>query len=157
MLTVPVAAVGGLFGLLVTGATLNLYSQIGLVILVGIAAKNGILIVEFANQLRDDGLAIREAVVESAALRLRPIIMTSISAAAGAVPLMIWGGAGGEARKAIGVTIFFGAIFATLVTLFVVPVFYNLLARFTKSPQATARRIESFEEAERARVANAAE
>ncbi len=157
MLTVPVAAVGGLFGLLITGSSINTYSQIGLIILVGIAAKNGILIVEFANQLRDEGLSIREAVIESASLRLRPIIMTSISAAAGAIPLILWGGAGGEARKTIGVTIFFGAIFATLVTLFVVPVFYNLLARFTKSPMATARRIEAFEDAEKARVANAAE
>jgi multidrug efflux pump len=157
MLTVPVAALGGLFGLLVAGSTINVYSQIGLIILVGIAAKNGILIVEFANQLRDEGLSIREAVIESASLRLRPIIMTSISAAAGAIPLIMWGGAGGESRKTIGVTIFFGAIFATLVTLFVVPVFYNLFARFTKSPQATARRIEAFEETEKARVANAAE
>jgi multidrug efflux pump len=157
MLTVPIAALGGLFGLLVTGSTINTYSQIGLIILVGIAAKNGILIVEFANQLRDEGLSVREAVIESASLRLRPIIMTSISAAAGSIPLIVWGGAGGESRKTIGVTIFFGAIFATLVTLFVVPVFYNLLARYTKSPQATARRIETFEEAERARVANAAE
>jgi multidrug efflux pump len=157
MLTVPVAAVGGLFGLLMADSSINTYSQIGLIILVGIAAKNGILIVEFANQLRDEGLSIREAVIESASLRLRPIIMTSISAAAGSIPLMLAGGAGGEARASIGVTIFFGAIFATLVTLFVVPVFYNLLARFTKSPQATARRIEAFEEAERARVANAAE
>jgi len=157
MLTVPVAAVGGLFGLLIADSSINTYSQIGLIILIGIAAKNGILIVEFANQLRDEGLSIREAVIESASLRLRPIIMTSISAAAGAIPLIVWGGAGGEARKTIGVTIFFGAIFATLVTLFVVPVFYNMLAKFTKSPMATARRIEAFEEAEKARVANAAE
>jgi multidrug efflux pump len=157
MLTVPVAAVGGLFGLLIVDSSINTYSQIGLIILIGIAAKNGILIVEFANQLRDEGLSIREAVIESASLRLRPIIMTSISAAAGAIPLIVWGGAGGESRKTIGVTIFFGAIFATMVTLFIVPVFYNLLARFTKSPMATARRIEAFEEAEKARVANAAE
>jgi multidrug efflux pump len=157
MLTVPIAALGGLFGLLVAGSTLNTYSQIGLIILVGIAAKNGILIVEFANQLRDEGLSIREAVIESSSLRLRPIIMTSISAAAGSIPLIVWGGAGGESRKTIGVTIFFGAIFATLVTLFVVPVFYNLFARFTRSPMATARRIEAFEEAEKTRVANAAE
>ncbi|WP_309604747.1 efflux RND transporter permease subunit [Phenylobacterium sp.] len=157
MLTVPVAALGGLFGLLIAGSTINTYSQIGLIILVGIAAKNGILIVEFANQLRDDGLSIREAVIESASLRLRPIIMTSISAAAGAIPLIVWGGAGGESRKTIGVTIFFGAIFATLVTLFVVPVFYNLLARFTKSPLAATRRIEAFEDAEKARLANFAE
>lgn len=157
MLTVPVAALGGLFGLLISGSTINTYSQIGLIILIGIAAKNGILIVEFANQLRDEGLSIREAVIESASLRLRPIIMTSISAAAGAIPLIMWGGAGGESRKTIGVVIFFGAIFSTLLTLFIVPVFYNMLARFTKSPQATARRIEAFEEAEQARAANAAE
>lgn len=157
MLTVPVAAVGGLFGLLIADSSINTYSQIGLIILIGIAAKNGILIVEFANQLRDEGLSIREAVIESSSLRLRPIIMTSISAAAGAIPLIVWGGAGGESRKTIGVTIFFGAIFATLVTLFVVPVFYNMLAKFTKSPMATARRIEAFEDAEKARVANAAE
>ena len=157
MLTVPVAALGGLFGLLISGSTINTYSQIGLIILIGIAAKNGILIVEFANQLRDEGLSIREAVIESASLRLRPIIMTSIAAAAGAIPLIMWGGAGGESRKTIGVVIFFGAIFATLLTLFIVPVFYNLLARFTKSPQTTARRIEAFEEAEQARAANAAE
>jgi multidrug efflux pump len=157
MLTVPVAALGGLFGLLISGSSINTYSQIGIIILVGIAAKNGILIVEFANQLRDEGLSIREAVIEAAALRLRPIIMTSISAAAGALPLIFWGGAGGESRKTIGVVIFFGAIFATLITLFIVPVFYNLLARFTKSPQATTRRIEAFEEAEQARAANAAE
>jgi len=157
MLTVPVAALGGLFGLLIAGSSINTYSQIGLIILVGIAAKNGILIVEFANQLRDEGLAIREAVIEAASLRLRPIIMTSISAAAGAIPLIFWGGAGGESRRTIGVVIFFGAIFTTMVTLFVVPVFYNLLARFTKSPMATARRIEAFEEHEKIRAANAAE
>jgi multidrug efflux pump len=157
MLTVPVAALGGLFGLLVADSSINTYSQIGLIILVGIAAKNGILIVEFANQLRDEGLSIREAVIESASLRLRPIIMTSISAAVGSIPLILAGGAGGEARRSIGITIFFGAIFATLVTLFIVPVFYNVLARFTKSPMATARRIEAFEDAEKSRVANAAE
>ncbi|MDD3836574.1 MAG: efflux RND transporter permease subunit, partial [Phenylobacterium sp.] len=116
-----------------------------------------ILIVESANQLRDEGLSIREAVIESATLRLRPIIMTSIASAAGAVPLIVWGGAGGEARRTIGVVIFSGAIFATLLTLFIVPVFYNLLARFTHSPMHTARRIEAFEQGEEARVANAAE
>ncbi|MFC3077547.1 efflux RND transporter permease subunit [Phenylobacterium terrae] len=157
MLTVPVAAVGGLFGLLVAGSSINTYSQIGLIILVGIAAKNGILIVEFANQLRDEGLSIREAVIESATLRLRPIIMTSIASAAGAFPLIVWGGAGGEARRTIGVVIVSGAIFSTLLTLFIVPVFYNLLARFTRSPMHTARRIEAFEQGEETRVANAAE
>jgi len=154
MLTVPVAALGGLFGLLISDSTLNTYSQIGLIMLVGIAAKNGILIVEFANQLRDEGRSIREAVIESSVVRLRPIIMTSIAAAAGAVPLILWGGAGGESRKTIGVVIFFGAVFSTLLTVFLVPIFYNLLARFTKSPETRARRIEAYEATESARPAD---
>jgi multidrug efflux pump len=157
MLTVPVAALGGLFGLLITGSTINTYSQIGLIILVGIAAKNGILIVEFSNQLRDEGLSIREAVIEAATLRLRPIVMTSISAAAGAIPLLVWGGAGAESRRTIGAVIFFGAIFATMVTLFIVPIFYNLLARFTKSPMTAARHIEAYEASEQLELPKAAE
>ncbi len=150
MLTVPLAALGGLFGLLMMGSTINTYSQIGLIILVGIATKNGILIVEFANQLRDEGLTVREAVIEAAALRLRPIIMTSIAAAMGALPLMLWAGAGAGSRKTIGSVIFTGSIFATLLTLFIVPVFYDLLARFTKSPEWTARQIEAYEAHEKA-------
>jgi len=146
MLTVPLAALGGLFGILLTGQSINTYSQIGLIILIGVAAKNGILIVEFANQLRDDGKSIREAVIEASVLRLRPIVMTSITAAFGALPLMLWQGAGAESRQTIGVTIFFGAIFATMLTVFVVPVFYNLLARFTKSPEWTANQIREFEQ-----------
>ncbi|WP_425999665.1 efflux RND transporter permease subunit [Caulobacter sp. DWR1-3-2b1] len=145
MTTVPLAVLGGLFGLLMTGSTINTYSQIGLIILVGIAAKNGILIVEFANQLRDEGLKVKEAVIEAAVLRLRPIIMTSIATAMGALPLVLWTGAGAGSRQTIGAVIFMGAIFATLLTLFVVPVFYNLLARFTKSPEWTARQIEDYE------------
>jgi multidrug efflux pump len=151
MLTVPLAALGGLFGLLITGSTINTYSQIGLVILIGIAAKNGILIVEFANQMRDEGKPIREAVIEASALRLRPIIMTSISAAFGALPLILWQGAGAESRVTIGVVIFFGVLVSTVLTLFIVPVFYNLLARFTKSPEYTAKQIEAFEQEEEGR------
>ncbi|CAN1530161.1 AcrB Cation/multidrug efflux pump [Caulobacteraceae bacterium] len=148
MMTVPLAALGGLFGLLLAGQSINTYSQIGLIILIGIAAKNGILIVEFANQLRDSGREIRDAVIEAAVVRLRPIVMTSITAAFGALPLMLWQGAGAASRQTIGVTIFFGAIFATLLTVFVVPVFYNMLARFTKSPEWTAKQIEAFEHRE---------
>ncbi|MET0337900.1 MAG: efflux RND transporter permease subunit [Caulobacter sp.] len=155
MLTVPLAALGGLFGLLFASSSINTYSQIGLVILIGIAAKNGILIVEFANQLRDEGLKIREAVIEAATLRLRPIIMTSIAAAAGAVPLMVWQGAGAASRQTIGVVIFAGAIFATRLTVFVVPVFYNLLAGFTNSPEHTARLIEAYEAEEANKTAPA--
>ena len=145
MLTVPLAAAGGLFGLVMSGSSLNIYSQIGLIILIGVAAKNGILIVEFANQLRDQGRTIREAIVESATLRLRPIIMTSIATAFGALPLVLWQGAGAGSRQTIGVVIFSGAMFATLLTLFVVPVIYGALARFTRSPEYTARKIEAWE------------
>jgi len=145
MLTVPLAAAGGLFGLLMAGSSLNIYSQIGLIILVGIAAKNGILIVEFANQLRDQGRSIKEAIIESSTLRLRPIIMTSLASAFGALPLMLWQGAGAGSRQTIGVVIFTGSLFATLLTLFVVPVIYGVLARFTKSPEWTARKIEEWE------------
>ena len=145
MLTVPLAAAGGLFGLLMAGSSLNIYSQIGLIILIGVAAKNGILIVEFANQLRDQGRSISEAIIESSTLRLRPIIMTSIATAFGALPLVLWQGAGAGSRQTIGVVIFAGAMFSTLLTLFVVPVIYGALARFTKSPDYTARKIEEWE------------
>lgn len=145
MLTVPLAAAGGLFGLVMAGSSLNIYSQIGLIILVGVAAKNGILIVEFANQLRDQGRSVREAIIESSTLRLRPIIMTSIATAFGALPLVLWQGAGAGSRQTIGVVIFAGAMFATLLTLFVVPVIYGVLARFTRSPEYTARKIEEWE------------
>ncbi|MDP1914512.1 efflux RND transporter permease subunit [Brevundimonas sp.] len=145
MLTVPLAAAGGLFGLVMAGSSLNIYSQIGLIILIGVAAKNGILIVEFANQLRDQGRSIQEAIIESATLRLRPIIMTSIATAFGALPLVLWQGAGAGSRQTIGVVIFSGAMFATLLTLFVVPVIYGALARFTRSPEYTARKIKEWE------------
>ena len=145
MLTVPLAAAGGLFGLLMADSSLNIYSQIGLIILIGVAAKNGILIVEFANQLRDQGRSVREAIIEASALRLRPIIMTAIATAFGALPLVLWQGAGAASRQTIGVVIFSGALFATLLTLFVVPVIYGALARFTRSPEYTARKIEEWE------------
>lgn len=148
MLTVPMAALGGLFGILILGSSVNTYSQVGLIILVGIAAKNGILIVEFANQLRDHGRTIREAVIEAASVRLRPIVMTSVAAAAVALPLMLATGPGSGSRRTIGAVIVSGALFSTLLTLFMVPVFYNLLARFTKSPDQTAREIEAFEAAQ---------
>jgi multidrug efflux pump len=150
MLTVPLAAAGGLFGLVMMGSSLNIYSQIGLIILIGVAAKNGILIVEFANQLRDQGRTIKQAIVEASALRLRPIIMTSIATGFGALPLMLWQGAGAGSRQTIGVVIVSGAFFATLLTLFVVPVIYGALARFTRSPDYTARKIEEWEAREAA-------
>ncbi len=142
MLTVPLAMTGALFGLYVTGQSLNLYSQIGLIMLVGLSAKNGILIVEFANQLRDQGYAFRDALIEAADVRFRPIIMTGITTAAGSVPLLISTGAGTETRYVIGVVILFGVVTGTLFTLFVVPVAYDLLGRFTGSPKAVSQRLE---------------
>jgi multidrug efflux pump len=145
MATVPLAIAGGLFGLYAAGFTLNIYSQIGLIILVALAAKNGILIVEFANQLRDEGRSARDAIMESADLRLRPILMTSIATVAGAVPLAFSTGAGGESRAVIGTVVVFGVLCSTALTLYVVPVFYMLVARFTGSPEARAQAIEAFE------------
>jgi multidrug efflux pump len=147
MLSVPLALTGGLFGLFLFDNTLNIYSQIGLIILIALAAKNGILIVEFANQLRDEGRSTREAILEASDLRVRPVLMTSIATMAGTVPLILGHGAGAESRMTIGTVIFFGLAVATMLTLFVVPVFYDLLARFTKSPEATAKEIEAFEHA----------
>jgi len=142
MLTVPLAMTGALLGLYWTGQTLNLYSQIGLIMLVGLSAKNGILIVEFANQLRDQGKSCREALIEAADVRLRPIVMTGITTAAGSVPLLISFGAGTETRLVIGVVILCGVIAGTFFTLFIVPAAYDLLARHTGSPRAVERQLE---------------
>ncbi|MEQ1818202.1 MAG: efflux RND transporter permease subunit [Terricaulis sp.] len=145
MVAVPLAITGGLFGLFLFGGTLNIYSEIGLIILIALAAKNGILIVEFANQLRDEGRSIREAIIEASNLRIRPILMTSIATIVGAIPLIVGHGAGAESRFTIGTVIFFGLLVATMLTLFVVPVFYDMLAKYTKSPEATAKEIEDYE------------
>ena len=145
MLTVPLGVLGALIGLAVTGGTLNLFSQIGIVMLVGLAAKNGILIVEFANQLRDEGRNVHQAIVESAGVRLRPILMTSIATIAGALPLVLAGGPGSASRATIGVVVIAGVAFSTLLSLFVVPVFYTLLAPYTRSPNAVAQKLEKLE------------
>jgi multidrug efflux pump len=146
MLTVPLAVLGALIGIFVTGGSLNLFSQIGIVMLVGLAAKNGILIVEFANQLRDEGRSVREAIVEAAGVRLRPILMTSVATIMGATPLVLAGGPGSASRGAIGIVVIFGVAFSTLLSLFVVPAFYALLAPYTRSPQTLARRMRRQEE-----------
>jgi multidrug efflux pump len=140
--TVPLAVAGGVIGLAVMGHTINLYSQVGLVMLVGLAAKNGILIVEFANQLRDAGSDIAAAIRDAARRRLRPILMTSIATVAGAVPLMLAGGAGAAARSTIGTVIVWGVSISTLITLFLIPLLYSRLARFTGSPLAVTRKLE---------------
>ena len=148
--TVPLAVSGGVIGLALMGQTMNLYSQVGLVMLVGLAAKNGILIVEFANQLRDAGRDIGTAIREASARRLRPILMTSIATAAGAVPLMIATGAGAAARQTIGVVVVFGVSISTIITLFLIPILYSRLARFTGSPEAVSRELEAQLSGERA-------
>src|SRR5574343_239719 len=128
MLTVPLSMAGALLALWLTGGTLNVYSQIGLVTLVGLITKHGILIVEFANQLQEKGMSIKEAVVESAFLRLRPILMTTGAMVLGAVPLALATGAGAESRQQIGWVIVGGLLLGTFFTLFVVPTVYSLLA-----------------------------
>ena len=141
LLSVPLAMVGALASLFVFGQTLNIYSQIGLIMLIGLVTKNSILIVEFANQLRSRGKETREAVVEAARIRLRPILMTSFATIFGVLPIAIGLGAGGEARRPLGIAVVGGMLFSTFLTLLLVPVVYSLLARFTK-----ARRTESEEE-----------
>ncbi|MBK1719057.1 efflux RND transporter permease subunit [Thiocystis violacea] len=142
MLTVPLAMAGALFGLWISDQSLNIFSQIGLVMLVGLAAKNGILIVEFANQLRDQGQEFRAALLHASDVRLRPILMTGITTAAGSIPLLMSSGAGAETRAVIGTVILAGVLAATIFTLFVVPVAYDQLARRTQSPGAVKRRLE---------------
>lgn len=145
MLTVPMALAGALLGLWLAGDSLNIYSQIGIVMLIGLSAKNGILIVEFANQLRDRGIPFAEALETAARTRLRPILMTGISTAIGAVPLLLASGAGAETRRTIGIVIFAGVMVGTAFTLIIVPAAYSLLARRTGAPGDVARKIEALE------------
>lgn len=133
LLAVPLAVFGALLTLFVFGQTLNIYSQIGLIMLIGLVTKNSILIVEFANQLRARDMPMTEAVIEAAAIRLRPILMTSFSTIFGILPLAIGLGAGAEARRPLGLAVVGGMLFSTFLTLVLVPVIYTLLARFTSS------------------------
>ncbi|WP_462191926.1 efflux RND transporter permease subunit [Brucella abortus] len=142
MATVPLGLGCAVFAMILTGTSLNVYSQIGLVLLVGIMAKNGILIVEFADQLRDKGLNVREAIEEAANIRLRPVCMTMICAVLGGVPLVLASGAGAEARVALGWVIVGGLGLATIATLYVTPVAYLLLGRFTKPKVEEEERLE---------------
>ena len=141
LLTVPLALVGALTGLELMGMSLNIYSQIGIVMLIGLAAKNGILIVEFANQLRDKGLAFEDALINAAQQRLRPIVMTTFTTVTSAIPLVFAVGPGAESRMVIGVVIFAGVSLASLFTLFIVPGAYYWLCRHTGSPKAIAEKI----------------
>jgi len=127
MLTVPLGVIGALIALHLSGGTLNVYSKAGLIMLIGLVTKNGILIVEFTNQLRDRGREQLEAVIEASALRLRPILMTSLATVLGAVPLALATGAGAESRQPIGWVIVGGVLLGTFLTLFIIPTFYTLL------------------------------
>ena len=143
LLTVPLGLTGAFATLWLFDQSLNIYTQVGLVLLIGLMAKNGILIVEFANQLRDEGYSVREAALEGAVARLRPVAMTVISTLLGALPLVWSTGAGSEAREAIGLVIMGGFGIASLLTLFLTPVLYDLMVRHTRSRGAVAQELES--------------
>ncbi|HEX2984353.1 MAG TPA: efflux RND transporter permease subunit [Ignavibacteriales bacterium] len=139
----PLAVFGALFTLFIFGQSLNIYSQIGLIMLVGLVTKNSILIVEFANQLRERGASLIDAVTEAATIRLRPILMTSFSTIFGILPIAIGLGAGAEARRPLGLAVVGGMFFSTFLTLIIVPVVYTLLASLTKSREEKTQERES--------------
>ena len=143
MMTVPLALTGAMGGMLWAGLALDIYTQISLVMLIGLATKNGILIVEFINQLRDRKVAFEEAIIKGSVARLRPILMTAITTLAGSVPLILASGAGYESRSAIGIVIFSGILVATLMTLFVAPGIYRLVAKKTGSPKDMEHKLEA--------------
>lgn len=147
ILTVPLAIFGAAFGLYATGQTINIYSQIGIVMLIGLAAKNGILIVEFANQLRDAGMKFEDALARASRLRLRPIVMTAFTTIMSSLPLVLASGPGAESRMVIGIVIFAGVAFSAFLTIFLVPALYMGLAKNTTSPKALARELEKLEKA----------
>jgi len=149
MLTVPFGIAAAIYALFLTGTSMNIYSQIGLVMLIGLLAKNSVLLVEFADQLRDRGLEVREAIEEASLIRLRPIMMTLVSTILGGLPLILSTGAGAEARNSIGWIVFGGLGLATLFTLYLTPVLYLWLARFTKPRADEAARLETEMEAAR--------
>ncbi len=127
MLTVPLAIGGAILALWLFGHTLNIFSEIGMIVLVGIVTKNGILIVEFANQRRQQGLSITEAAIDAAAQRFRPIIMTSMATILGALPIALALGGGSTSRISMGVAIIGGLVFSLVLTLYVIPVLYTLI------------------------------
>jgi multidrug efflux pump len=139
LLSVPLAVFGALLTLFIFKQSLNIYSQIGLIMLIGLVTKNAILIVEFSNQLRARGHALFDAVIQAATIRLRPILMTSFSTIFGVLPIAIGFGAGAESRRPLGLAVVGGVFFSTFLTLLLVPVLYTLLARFTKLSVATAK------------------
>jgi multidrug efflux pump len=133
MLTVPMALSGAIFSLWFFNQTLNIFSQIGMIMLIGLVTKNGILIIEFANQLRDRGLAVREALIEASTARLRPILMTSLATVLGALPIALALGAGSKSRMGMGIVIIGGLLLAMVLTLFVIPAIYSYLVKDKKN------------------------
>jgi len=142
MLAVPVAVAGALLGLYLTGQAQSIYSQIGMIMLVGLAAKNGILIVEFINQLRSEGMPFEEAVIEASVMRFRPIAMTGLTTVMGSLPLVFTSGAGAETRFVVGIVILFGVATSTIFTLLVIPVAYRLISKKSGTPGATSRKVD---------------
>ncbi|MBI4548125.1 MAG: efflux RND transporter permease subunit [Ignavibacteriae bacterium] len=144
-LSVPLAVFGALLTLFIFGQSLNIYSQIGLIMLIGLVTKNSILIVEFSNQLRARGESVLDAVIQAATIRLRPILMTSFSTIFGILPIAIGVGAGAESRRPLGLAVVGGVFFSTFLTLVLVPVVYTLLARFTSASKLRKEELEEFE------------
>ncbi len=129
ILTVPITMTAGIYSLFVTGGSLNVYSQIGFLMLIGLIAKNGILVVEFANQLKDEGVKISKAIIESSVIRFRPVIMTTLSTLLGSIPLIISSGAGAESRFAMAIVVFGGISLASFITLYLIPALYLLIEK----------------------------
>jgi multidrug efflux pump len=149
MTTVPLAMVGAAIGMWLHGISINIYSQVAIVMLIGLAAKNGVLIVEFANQLRDRGVEFMQAIVEASTTRLRPVLMTSLCSAFGSIPLLLAVGAGAENRRPIGAVVLYGVMISMVLTLVVVPAVYTLVARNTRSPRYWTRLIDKMRESQR--------
>jgi multidrug efflux pump len=142
MLTVPLALAGALLSLWAFGQTLNIFSEIGMIMLIGLVTKNGILIVEFANQLREKGDSKVDAAIESATMRLRPILMTSLAMVFGALPIALSLGAASTSRKPLGIVIVGGVMFSLVLSLFIVPVIYSYLSRRKVTNATTIQKLD---------------
>lgn len=143
LFTIPLALVGGIIALYSFNLSINIYSQFALVLLLGLATKNGILIVEFTNQLRDKGYSLYHAVIEATSLRFRPILMTSLTTVVGTLPLIFSFGAGSESRYILGIILFFGVLFAMLLSLWIIPLAYILISKYDGSPQQRTLKLEA--------------